>query len=113
MYNRYIRNDQGSYSRIPTDDAPPAADTFHENPPPEDTPPRRETAPPHREPPPPTGNPKQGDNGITGYLRRLLDRFHLENVDTGDLLLLLLLFFLFEEDADSELLIALGLLLIL
>ncbi|MEG1917600.1 MAG: hypothetical protein RR092_02990 [Oscillospiraceae bacterium] len=114
MYNRYIRNDQGSYSRIPTDDAPPVADAFHESPPPEDTPPRRDTPPPpHWETPPPTGNPKQGDNGITGYLRRLLDRFHLENVDTGDLLLLLLLFFLFEEDADSELLIALGLLLIL
>lgn len=46
-------------------------------------------------------------------IRKLLDRFHLEHVDTGDLLLLLLLFLLFQEDADEELLIALGLLLIL
>jgi len=50
---------------------------------------------------------------IQRTLRRLLDRFHLENVDTGDLLLLILLFLLFEEDADEELLFALGLLLIL
>jgi len=42
-----------------------------------------------------------------------LDHFHLENVDTGDLLLLILLFLLFEEEADEELLFALGLLLIL
>ena len=43
----------------------------------------------------------------------MLDQFHLDSVDTGDLLLLGLLFFLFREDADEELLIALGLLLIL
>jgi hypothetical protein len=43
----------------------------------------------------------------------MLDKFHLDNVDSGDLLLLLLLFFLFKEEADEELLIALGLLLIL
>jgi len=34
-------------------------------------------------------------------------------VDTGDLLLLALLFLLFREDADEELLVAIGLLLIL
>ena len=50
---------------------------------------------------------------LSGFLRRLLDRFHLEKVDSGDLLLLLILFLLFKEDADDELLIALGLLLIL
>jgi len=53
------------------------------------------------------------NDGITGILRHLLDQFHLKNVDTGDLLLLGLLFFLSKEDADEELLIALGLLLIL
>ena len=89
MYNRYIRNDRGVYTRIP------------------EPPPRRPFGPP---PPPPPG---EGPDGISGILRRLLDRFHLENVDTGDLLLLLLLFLLFEEDADDELLLALGLLLIL
>ena len=36
-----------------------------------------------------------------------------DHVDTGDLLLLGLLFFLFRENADEELLVALGLLLIL
>lgn len=46
-------------------------------------------------------------------LRHLLDQFHLGNVDSGDLLLLALMFFLFREDADEELLVALGLLLIL
>ncbi|WP_295734378.1 hypothetical protein [uncultured Oscillibacter sp.] len=43
----------------------------------------------------------------------MLDQFHLDHVDTGDLLLLALLFFLFRENADEELLVALGLLLIL
>lgn len=37
----------------------------------------------------------------------------MDHVDTGDLLLLALLFLLFREDADEELLAALGLLLIL
>ena len=52
-------------------------------------------------------------DGLTGFLRHLLDQLHLDRVDTGDLLLLGLLFFLFKEDADEELLVALGLLLIL
>jgi len=43
----------------------------------------------------------------------LLDKLHLDNVDSGDLILLLMIFFLFREEADEELLIALGLLLIL
>ena len=50
---------------------------------------------------------------ISRLLRHLLDRFHLESVDTGDLLLLILLFLLYEEKADAEVLFALGLLLIL
>ena len=52
-------------------------------------------------------------DGLTGILRHMLDQLHLDHVDTGDLLLLGLLFFLFREDADEELLVALGLLLIL
>ena len=52
-------------------------------------------------------------DGLSGFLRHILDQFHLDNVDTGDLLLLALLFLLFREEADDELLIALGLLLIL
>ena len=50
---------------------------------------------------------------MTGMLRHFLDQLHLDHVDTGALLLLVLLFFLFREDADEELLVALGLLLIL
>ena len=46
-------------------------------------------------------------------IARLLARFHLEELDTGDLMLLVPLFFLMEEKADDELLIALGILLIL
>jgi len=43
----------------------------------------------------------------------VLDQLHLDRIDAGDLLLLGLLYFLFKQQADEELLIALGLLLIL
>ena len=86
MYNRYIRNDNGAYTRIPQEEKHPGAS------------------------PPPGG---RTIDGLTGFLRHLLDQFHLDRVDTGDLLLLVILFFLFKEDADEELLVALGLLLIL
>ena len=43
----------------------------------------------------------------------LLQKLHLQEINRSDLMLLALLFFLFEEEADEELLIALGLLLIL
>ncbi len=89
MYNRYIRNDSGSYTRIPEEE--------------------RQSPPPSGPPPP----PQSGSDGLSGFLRHFLDQFHLDHVDTGDLLLLGLLFFLFREDADEELLVALGLLLIL
>ena len=98
MYNRYIRNDSGTYSRIPQEEPQT---------PPGNTPPKPPTTPP---PPPPGGERK---DGLTAFLRHFLDQFHLDHVDTGDLLLLGLLFFLFREDADEELLVALGLLLIL
>jgi hypothetical protein len=42
-----------------------------------------------------------------------LDKLHLGDMDSGDLLLLLILFLLFRQEADEEVLIALGLLLIL
>ena len=133
MYNRYIRNDQGGYSRIPVEDGPlPQSQSqsqpqSHAPPPP----PRQEAHPPppdgngmphgagmphgggHTAPPPHPNGEDSRTGGISGFLRRILDKFHLDNVDTGDLLLLAILFFLFKEDADDELLIALGLLLIL
>lgn len=52
-------------------------------------------------------------DGLNGFLRHLLNVAHLDNVDTGDLLLLCMLFLLYREGADEELLVALGLLLIL
>lgn len=139
MYNRYMRNDDGSYTRIPEEEparrpgqAPPPSGAGQDPPPG-----AGDRRPPpssgeqdrggerhggtHRErtweepsfygppPPPPSG---RGD-GLTGFLRHFLDQWHLDSVDTGDLLLLGLLFFLFREDADEELLVALGLLLIL
>lgn len=126
MYNRYIRNDNGSYTRVPQEEAPQASSMGHGAPPPN-----------HRPPPPPeqpevkatdsgqhTGGPLPFSlpsaaglggitDGLTGFLRHVLDQLHLDHVDTGDLLLLGLLFFLFREDADEELLVSLGLLLIL
>ena len=129
MYNRYIRNDQGTYTRIPGNEPSGTA------PPPREHPPSGASAP-NPDPSNPTdrhaktGESEKRDGGfrpdpgnsapqrdsrdiISQALRRLLDRFHLETVDTGDLLLLLLLFLLYEEKADEELLFALSLLLIL
>lgn len=100
MYNRYIRNDDGSYSRIPEEDGHPPGPPPPPPPPPGDS---------FFGPPPPLFK----GEGFSGTLRRLLDKLHLESIDSGDLILLLLMFFLFREEADEELLIALGLLLIL
>ena len=104
MYNRYIRRDDGTYTKVAEPD-----------------PPRQETAGPGPQPPPPPpddpneSGPRSfgGAEGLVGYLRQILDHLHLDRVDAGDLLLLGLLYFLFREKADEELLVALGLLLIL
>ena len=114
MYNRYIRTDSGTYTRIPQEESqrtPPKKPAM-------DPPPRKEShppPPPHHEEATPHGSGTTGriTDGLTGILRHMLDQLHLDHVDTGDLLLLGLLFFLFREDADEELLVALGLLLIL
>ena len=101
MYNRYLRNDNGVYTRVPMPDPPPEK---QRQPPP---PPRGDAPPPK---PPEDTAPKEDPSQL---LSRLLDKLPLKGVDKSDLLLLLILFFLFEEKADDELLIALGLLLIL
>lgn len=100
MYNRYLRNDHGTYTRI----TPPPCDT--------------RTAcrvPPFPHPLEETGEEKKEHSrkAEKGLFDQLLKRFHLGDLDSADLMLLALLFFLFEEKADDELLIALGLLLIL
>ncbi len=97
MYNRYIRGDGGTYTRVSAEDAP--------LPPPNA--PRPPAPPPHGPPPPPQPAPERG------ILNGLLEKLHLSDLDAGDILLLLLLFFLFRQEADEELLIAIGLLLIL
>lgn len=117
MYNRYIRNDDGVYTRIPQEDRQQSPPPRQEAPPHADAQ-RQQQPPPHTPPPPPPrpspgGSGHQAADGLTGFLRHILDQLHLEHVDTGDLLLLVLLFFLSREDADEELLVALGLLLIL
>lgn len=134
MYNRYIRNDNGSYERIPEEGPQPApSGTQRPGAPPPGADSRAGGSSPGGSSPggpppggasagnfrpggpPPNGRPSGGrtSDGLTGVLQHLLDQFHLDHVDTGDLLLLALLFFLFREDADEELLVALGLLLIL
>lgn len=94
MYNRYIRNDDGVYSR-----------QFQPQPEPQS-----QVPPP---PPPPQPEPPTKPTGQVPLLSGILDKLHLGDIDIGDLLLLLLLFHLFREDGDEELLIAIGLLLIL
>ena len=118
MYNRYIRNDQGTYTRIPEEEprhtqggTSPSGQPEH---PPSgggQQPPHWDSAPPPRPDPPPSG--ENGPDSLSSLLRHLLDQFHLSSVDSGYLLLLAILFFLFREGADEELLVALGLLLIL
>lgn len=102
MYNRYVRNDHGTYTCIPQEDdsykPSPNFSSWKNDPP--------------RRPPESPAAPNSAKHA-SQTVRRLLDHLHLEHVDTGDLLLLVLLLLLFEEDADEELLIALGLLLIL
>ena len=94
MYNRYIRDQEGVYNRIPEDEPAPSA-----------------YGPPPQKPP----QPPPKDGGASQLLQRILEKLGMENVDTGDLLLLLILFLLFTEgdSRDEELMIALGLLLIL
>ena len=103
MYNRYIRNDNGVYDRVPQQETAPPSPPRPQPPPPRPGPP-----PPGPEPaPPPAPAPERQ------FLNRLLAKLHLGDMDAGDLLLLGLLYFLFREKADEELLVALGLLLIL
>jgi len=116
MYNRYIRNESGSYTRIPQEESH-AAQTFSEKHRSASQTPLQESEPKTsiREEHHSSSSARSGSitDGLTSFLRHILDQLHLDHVDTGDLLLLGLLFFLFREDADEELLVALGLLLIL
>ena len=103
MYNRYIRNDNGVYDRVPQQETAPPSPPRPQPPPPRPGPP-----PPGPEPAPPSAPAPERQ-----FLNRLLAKLHLGDMDAGDLLLLLILFFLFYQKADEEVLIAIGLLLIL
>ena len=113
MYNRYIRGGDGSYTRVSSEDAPLA--------PRQPPPPPKESSTgggPAGQRPPPSGAPESRPPGEPpaperSVLNGLLEKLHLSDLDAGDILLLLLLFFLFRQEADEELLIAIGLLLIL
>lgn len=111
MYNRYIRRDDGTYTKVAEPDPPRQETAVHgsqPSPPPPDDP--NESGPRSGGS---AGRPSGGAEGLAGYLRQILDHLLLDRVDAGDLLLLGLLYFLFREKADEELLVALGLLLIL
>ena len=118
MYNRYIRNDQGTYTRIPEEEprhtqggTSPSGQPEH---PPSgggQQPPHWDSAPPPRPGTTPTGGDGPGRRSSQHPPQR--DQCKQSRVDSGDLLLLAILFFLFREGADEELLVALGLLLIL
>ena len=110
MYNRYIRDDYGRYERVPQYEVPPNTPP---PPPPEREPerePERPAPPPQFRESSPPPKPKLPD---LKFFDQLLDKLHLGDMDSGDLLLLLILFLLFRQEADEEVLIALGLLLIL
>ena len=92
------------HAYMPQDDAPPPG------PKPPSGPGASPKAKPSPGPPPIPAPPHRPERDI---LNRFLERLHLGDLDSGDLLVLLLLFMLFRENADEELLIALGLLLIL
>ena len=99
MYNRYIRRDDGTYTKVAEPEPPRQETADHGSqppPPPPDGP--TESSPRSGGPPPSFG----GTEGLAGYLRRILDQLHLDRVDAGDLLLLGLLYFLFREKADED-----------
>lgn len=109
MYDRYARENRGNYVRASLDDGPlpPPRKPSGQGPPPP-----RPQQPPKPPPPPQSGPPPKRPPEIA-FGKGILDALHLDDLDTGDLLLLFLLFFLFKQQADEELLIAIGLLLIL
>lgn len=111
MYDRYARENRGNYVRASLDDSPlppPPRKPSGQSPPPP-----RPQQPPKPPPRPPQSGPPPKRPPEIAFGKSILDALHLDDLDTGDLLLLFLLFFLFKQQADEELLIAIGLLLIL
>ena len=119
MYNRYGHEERGTYTRASVDDSPlppPRKGAGQAPPPPSQQSQQSQHSqhsqqPRQQQPPPPPHKP--GRPPEIAFGKGILEALHLEDLDTGDLLLLFMLFFLFRQKADEELLIAIGLLLIL
>ncbi len=96
MYNRYVRDQQGTFTRI-SEDLPDSTSTVCGPPPPQNS-----SAPPTSQDP-------------FSCIQNMFGKLGLDGIDTGDLLLLLIIFLIFTDGngQNEELLIALGLLLIL
>lgn len=100
MYNRYIP-DGAVYTRVPMEEDHPRS------------------SPPHAR----EARENRGQGELGGLLSRLglegdgikglLNRFHLDGMDSGDLLLLLIVLLLWSEGEDLDLVLALGLALVL
>ena len=100
MYNRYIPQSDGSYSRNRVQDAVP-----QERPP--QTPPQNpcpqtcevcDPPPPPCAAPPPKVPPCRQNTGAGDFLRRLLPK----DLDTGDLLVILLLLLMAGDSAEDQ-----------
>lgn len=109
MYNRYVRNDTGTYERVSIPEQPVSSPRNSEET--HAYSPEFHTHVDSAEQGHPS--PLSGLFGKSGLLSGILDKLKLSDIDTGDLLLLVILFLLFRDGEDDELLIALGLLLIL
>ena len=95
MYNRYVRNDNGTYTRIPEESQvpPPSGHEVHahheydpSHPPDDSSPgtaePGRHQRRPSGDPPPPPSSPGGPfSDGLSSFLRHILDQLHLDHVD--------------------------------
>lgn len=111
MYNRYIPA-EASYAPVGPSSAPPGPQRSGDNGP-----------PPLRSRPGGLGSllsgllqgsrGEHGGKGVSQTIDALLKSFHLEHLDTGDILLALIVLFLILEDGDDlDLIIALGLIIL-
>lgn len=106
LYDRYGREEQIRFVRASMDDSPLP-------PPPRSAGGQSSAAPPSQSSSDASAAAGTDRPPETAPGKGLLEALRLDDLDSGDLLVLLLLFFLFRQQADEELLIALGLLLIL
>ena len=114
MYNRYIPNGSG-YTRVAVEEKPRDHGEEHRNARPHQPKTERQTGRTRKDFTQ-NGLPLLGlfggedkNAGIAGILKSL----HLEDLDSGDILLLLIILFLFLEGDNIELVITLGLMLLL